>query len=84
MKKVILLVLLASSVSFLNTSCNDRLEEIIKKEIKEKKEEEKKFDCPELEKNYKDACETASGKRGFVNEDCECEAIIKKEIKKKR
>lgn len=31
------------------------------------------YDCPNLEANYGEECETAAGNMGFVNENCECE-----------
>ncbi|NND24816.1 MAG: hypothetical protein HKO00_02215 [Flavobacteriaceae bacterium] len=31
------------------------------------------FDCPDLQANVGDDCETASGTIGFINENCECQ-----------
>ncbi len=56
-------------------SCGDKSE--IRDLIRLAKENKKdnSFDCPKLKLNFKDDCKTSNGQRGFVNRNCECEAV---------
>ena len=45
----------------------------VKKEKDKDEDKDEDYDCPRLELNFKDKCETDDGEKGFVDEDCDCE-----------
>ena len=40
--------------------------------VLERECENNEFDCPDLQANYGDVCETPAGLVGYINENCEC------------
>jgi hypothetical protein len=84
MKYKIAILLFVFGFSFVGTGCKDRSEiiDLFKRVKKEKDKDEDKdedYDCPRLELNFKDKCETDDGEVGFVNEDCDCEVREKED-----